>query len=339
MKKSSIRCSLVFIFLIVAFVLAVIININSGSVSLTLKEITGILLRRSDSGQTGYNIIWKIRLPRLCMAAILGGALSLSGLLLQIFFRNPIAGPFVLGISSGARMVVAFVTVFFAALKSSASIPVTVTAAFAGSMLTAFIVMIFAGKTRSMSKLLVIGVMIGYISTAVTDFIVEFASEWDIVNLTHWTMGSFSGSTWQQVRIALAIVMVSFSGTILLIKQINAYRLGENYARSLGVNVSVFRVLLIFLASMFSAAVIAFAGPVSFVGIAVPHITRLLFKTSKPEVLIPGTFIGGAVFCMYCDLIARTILSPAELSLGTVTSVIGAPVVIWLMLKKKALEA
>ncbi|MDD6572981.1 MAG: iron ABC transporter permease [Thermoflexaceae bacterium] len=338
-KKEKLRYPAVFLLLGVLFVAAVFANINSGSVDVSWKEIMDILLKKAGDNEISYNIIWKIRLPRLLMAAILGGALSLSGYLLQTFFRNPIAGPFVLGISSGAKMVVAAVTIFFSAVMIPMPVSATVISAFAGSVLSMLFVLVFAGRAKSMSMLLVIGVMISYISSAVTDFLINYASEADIVNLTHWSLGSFSGATWQNVRTAAMIVIPTFILTLLVTKQISAYQLGEGYAQNLGVNIRVFRVVLILLSSFFSAVVIAFAGPISFVGIAVPHIVKLMLKTARPSVMIPASFLGGAVFCMFCDLLARTLLAPAELSLGTVTSAIGAPIVIWLLLSRKESEA
>lgn len=337
-RKEQMRYLIVFITLFLLFVAAVLININSGSVDVSIQEIWNIVFLNISDDAVNYNIIWKIRLPRLLLAAILGGALSLSGYLLQTFFRNPIAGPFVLGISSGAKMVVAAVTILFSAATIPMPVSVTVVAAFFGSILSMLFVLMFAGRARSMSMLLVIGVMISYISTAVTDFLINFANEAEIVNLAHWSLGDFSGATWQSVKLATLIVIPALVLTLLVIKQISAYQLGEGYAENLGVNIRVFRVVLIGLSSTFSAAVIAFAGPIAFVGIAVPHIVKLMLKTAKPSVMIPASFFLGAVFCMFCDLLARTIMAPAELSLGTVTSAIGAPIVIWLLLSRKGGE-
>ena len=187
-----------------------------------------------------------------------------------------------------------------------------------------------------MSMLLVIGIMISYICSAVTDFLINFANESDIVNLTHWSHGSFSAASWSDVGVSAAIVLPTALVVFFLSKPISAYTLGEGYARSLGVNIKLFRILLIILSSILSAAVTAFAGPISFVGIAVPHICRLMLKTTKPVLMIPASFLCGAVFCMFCDLIARTVFSPVELSISTVTSAIGAPIVIWLMVTRRS---
>lgn len=251
-------------------------------------------------------------------------------------FRNPIAGPFVLGISSGAKMFLAVVTIALSGWFSSLPVSITVLASFIGSMLSLLFVLAFSGKLKNMSMLLVIGIMISYICSAVTDFLINFANESDIVNLTHWSLGSFSGAGWANLRTAAVIVLPAPAAVMLLSKPISAYALGEGYAQSLGVNIKLFRVMLIIFSSILSASVTAFAGPLSFVGIAVPHITRILLRTQKPHLMIPASFLYGAVFCMICDLVARTMFSPTELSVGTVTSAVGAPIVIWLMLSRKS---
>ena len=332
---ASLRYLTVFLALFLLFVFAVVWNINTGSVDITLSDIVNIIFTRDDTDIASYNIIWKIRLPRLLTAAILGGALSLSGFLLQTFFRNPIAGPFVLGISSGAKMFLAVVTKALTGYFQSVPVSLTVVSAFIGSMLSMLLVLAFSGKIRNMSMLLVIGIMISYICSAVTDFLINFAKESEIVNLTYWSMGSFSGAGWDNLKISAAIILPTGVATLLLSKPIAAYRLGEGYAQSLGVNIKLFRLMLILLSSILSACVTAFAGPISFIGIAVPHISRIMLKTEKPQIMIPATFLCGAVFCMLCDLIARTVFAPTELSVGTVTSAIGAPIVIWLMVSRR----
>ena len=275
-------------------------------------------------------------MPRLFAAALLGGALSVSGFLLQTFFANPIAGPFVLGISSGAKLVVAFVMILFLGkglFMGSASM---IVAAFAGSMLSMGFVLVIARRVRQMPVLVVCGVMISYICSAITDFVVTFADDANIVNLHNWSMGSFSGTTWDQVRVMAAVVLPVSVLSFCMAKPISAYQLGEEYARSLGVNAKRFRAELILLSSILSACVTAFAGPVSFVGIAVPQLVKRLFGTAKPIVVLPGCFLGGAVFCLLSDLIARTLFAPTELSISSVTAVFGAPVVIWLMIRGRS---
>lgn len=334
--KQRIRYQIVYVLLLSLVGVSLILNINTGSISISPLRILQIISFGAESGSTESNIIWKIRLPRLLAAAVLGGGLSVSGFLLQTFFRNPIAGPFVLGISSGAKMFVGFVMIVLLEYVPQVPVIVIVLASFMGSLLSMGIVLLFSRKVSSMSMLLVIGIMIGYICSAVTDFIITFAKESDIANLTHWAMGSFSGMNWSNLKLATIVILISVGITFFLSKPLGAYQLGEGYAQSMGINIKLFRLLLITLSSLLSACVTAFAGPISFVGIAVPHITKLLLKTAKPLVVIPATFLCGAVFCMICDMIARTAFSPNELSIGTVTAAFGAPVVIWLMAKRQS---
>lgn len=320
--------------MLIAFAVIIILNINSGSVSISVGEIVRILFRRKGD-PTQMNIVWKIRLPRILMAAILGGGLSLSGFLLQTFFGNPIAGPFVLGISSGAKMVVALVMIYFLGKLGAVSSWALIIAAFIGSILSVGFILLLSRRLKHMAVLLVAGIMIGYICSAVTDFIITFAEDADIINLHGWSLGSFSGMSWGNVATAAIITIGAGFVVFMLSKPIGAYQLGEAYAQSMGVNIPVFRVLLILLSSVLSACVTAFAGPISFVGIAVPHLVKRFLNTSKPILVIPAVFLGGAVFCMGCDLIARTLFAPSELNISTVTSVFGAPVVIAMMLKRQ----
>ncbi len=328
------RYAAVFTVMFLALFLMVLININTGTVNISVKEILGILTAGRKEG-TGYHIIWQIRLPRILMAAILGGALSLSGFLLQVFFHNPIAGPFILGISSGAKMMVALVMICSAGSIGSMTSFALIGSAFGGSLISVSFVLLAAKRLRNMSALLVAGIMISYICSAVTDFIITFAEDSDIVSLRGWSMGSFSGMNWGNVKVAAAVVAVTFAFTFLMSKPIGAYQMGEAYARSMGVDIRIFRVILIVLSSVFSACVTAFAGPISFVGIAVPQLVKLALHTSKPLVVIPASFLGGAVFCMFCDLAARMAFAPLELNISTVTSVFGAPVVIWMLVHRE----
>ena len=331
-RAKALYC-VVFMALLAALFVITVLNINIGSVPISVGEIIGILFNKQGD-PTLVNIIWKIRLPRILMAALLGGALSLSGFLLQTFFANPIAGPFVLGISSGAKMVVALSMIYYIGAFGAVSSWTLIIAAFVGSLLSVGFILMMSHRLKGMATLLVAGIMIGYICSAITDFVVTFAEDSDIVNLHGWSLGSFSGMSWDNVTTAAILVGVTTLAVFLLSKPIGAYQLGEAYAPSMGVNIRVFRVALILLSSLLSACVTAFAGPISFVGIAVPYLVKRLLNTSKPIVVIPAVFLGGAVFCMGCDLIARTAFAPTELNISTVTSVFGAPVVIGMMLRR-----
>ena len=325
------RFWIVIIVLLILTIASFCVNVLAGSSGLTPMEAANAVFGKGSGA--AVNIIQKIRLPRAISAIFLGGALALSGYLMQMFFRNPIAGPFVLGVSSGSKLAVALLMIGAAALKTALSSAVTIGAAFIGAMAALGLVLLISRKVRGMAMLVVCGVMIGYVCSAVTDFIVNFAADSDIVNLHNWSMGSFSGMTMDNVAVILAVTIPAAFGTYLLSKPLGAYSMGEDYARTLGVNVKRLRLTLILLSGLMAAAVTAFAGPVSFVGIAVPHIIRRVLHTTKPAYLVSACFLGGSIFCSVCDLLARTVLAPTELSISTVTAIFGAPVVIWMMIR------
>ena len=332
MRSNRARLWLGFGSLLLALLGLIVWNVNAGSVSLSPREIWNILLTRG--GDNGA-IVWNIRLPRILAALLLGGALALSGFLLQTFFSNPIAGPFILGISSGAKLILSLVMIGFLSRGVTVGSLGLIAAAFSGAMLSMGFVLLISAKVKRMSLLIIGGVMIGYICSAITDFVVAFADDANIVNLHNWSRGSFSGMLWENVGVMAAVVLLVLVLTFLLSKPISAYQLGEVYAQNMGVNIKAFRVVLILLSSVLSATVTAFAGPISFVGVAVPHLMRSLFKTAKPIIMIPACFLGGGVFCLLSDLIARTAFAPTELSISAVTALFGAPVVIVVMLRRQ----
>lgn len=329
----SVRYTTGFAVLVVCVLAFAVLNLTAGSSSLTLSEVIGVLTGENTDA-AAQSIVLRIRLPRLIAAFLLGGALSVSGFLLQCFFGNPIAGPFVLGISSGAKLTVALTLVFCMQHGLLLSAGGLVIASFIGSLLSMAWVLLFAGKVRSMGLLIVSGVMLGYICSAVTELVVTFADESNIVNLHNWSQGSFSGTDWSDICMMTAVVITGMILAVFLAKPLSAYQLGEAYAENMGVNLKHFRMLLILLSSMLSACVTAFAGPVSFVGVAVPHLMKTLFGTARPLVILPAAFLGGGAFCLGCDLLARTLFAPTELSISTVTAVFGAPVVIWILMRR-----
>lgn len=327
----KIRYMAAFILLGVGVLVFLVLNCCIGSVKIPMADIISAV---KGNEMENSRILWDIRLPRAFAAMILGGALALAGYLLQSFFHNPIAGPFVLGISSGAKMVVAIVMVFLMGQAVRVSSAVLIIAAFIGAMISMGFVLLMSKRVNNMSMLVVSGVMIGYICSAITEFIVTFANDADIVNLHNWSRGSFSGMTWNQVAVMAVVIAVTSIAVFMLAKPLSAYELGEAYARNMGVNVRLLRVMLVILSSLLSACIVAFAGPISFVGIAAPHLVKSLLKTTKPILMIPACFLGGSLFCMFCDLLARTLLAPTELSISTVTAVFGAPVVLWVMIRR-----
>ena len=329
-KRYILSCMILFISVAAVFIL----NICIGSVNISLSDI-GKALTGQKIADSVRRILWDIRLPRATAVLILGGALALAGYLLQTFFHNPIAGPFVLGISSGAKMVVALVMVFFLEKAIRVSSAAMIVAAFAGAMMSMGFVLIMSRRIKGMSMLVVSGVMIGYICSAITELVVTFANDAEIVNLHNWSQGSFSGMTWENVQVMAVVTAVTFLAVFLLSKPLSAYQLGESYAKNMGVNVRLLRVLLVILSSILSGCIVAFAGPISFVGIATPHLVKKLLGTTEPIWMIPTCFLGGSVFCLFCDLLARTILAPTELSISTVTAVFGAPVVLAVMVNRR----
>lgn len=304
-----------------------------GSVSIAPGKVAEILLGGGSGAER--NILTQIRLPRMCMTVLLGGALAVSGYLLQTFFGNPIAGPYVLGISSGAKLAVCAALLFVAGGERQSSGLLMILAAFAGALVTTGAIVLLSHRVRHMASLLAAGIMVGYICNAVTDFLVTFAEDAQIVNLRGWSQGTFSGMAWGDVAVAAVIVTAAMIFTVLCSKPIGAFELGEAYAASMGVDVKRYRVILILLSSLMSACVTAFAGPVSFVGIAVPFLMRKLLRSSRPPVMVPACFLSGAVFCLYSDLIARMAFAPTELGISTVTSLLGAPVVIYMLAVRK----
>ena len=327
-KKRYLITFLILILCVIAFLL---LNICIGTVQIPLSELKNAVM---DGDSKLGRIVLDIRAPRSFAAMILGGALALAGYLLQTFFHNPIAGPFVLGISSGAKMVVALVMVFLMGQSISVSSGMMILAAFVGAMISMGFVLLMSRRVSRMSMLVVSGVMIGYICSAITELVVTFAEDSDIVNLHNWSRGSFSGITWSNVGVMTVVVLVSTAIIFLMSKPLEAYQLGDSYAQNLGVNIKALRILMVILSSILSACIVAFAGPISFVGIAVPHLVKAMLKSAKPILMIPACFLGGSVFCMFCDLLARMMFAPTELSISTLTALFGAPVFLLVMLKR-----
>ena len=327
----KIRYIIAFLLLGISVLVLVAMNVCIGTVKISLEDIIVSIGGRQINNS---RILWDIRMPRTMAAMILGGALALAGYLLQTFFHNPIAGPFVLGISSGAKMVVALVMVFLMGQAIRVSSVTLIAAAFLGAMISMGFVLLMSRKVNNMSMLVVSGVMIGYICSAVTELVVTFANDAEIVNLHSWSRGSFSGMTWDNVIVMAVVITVTFVIVFFMAKPLSAYQLGESYAQNMGVNIRLLRVALVILSSILSACIVAFAGPISFVGVAVPHLVKSLLGSAKPILMIPACFLGGSVFCLFCDLLARTMFAPTELSISTVTAVFGAPVVLWVMIRR-----
>jgi len=312
-----------------------VLNIGIGSIAFSPADILQTLIA-PESDTTMSAIIWKIRIPR-AIAAVLGGAfLAVSGLLLQVYFRNPIVGPFILGISSGATVMVSFVMLTTLTVGMTVISPfMTTLAAFIGAYGVMMIVVAVAYRVKSGITLLIIGLMMGYICHAVTSILTALAEKEKIKGFVLWELGSFSGFKWSEISILLVCGGLILLLVYLLSKPLNAFLLGEAYAASMGVNIRRFRILILLCACALAGMITSVAGPVAFVGLAVPHMARLVFQTSDNRILIPGACLVGALVTSLCDFIARMLLSPVELPLSAITAFFGAPIVIGLLMKRR----
>jgi iron complex transport system permease protein len=325
------------VILVIAVLLIFVLNVGLGSVPISPGNIANAIFSQSqDQADIYQNIIWQIRLPR-SLALLLGGAaLGLSGLLLQVLFRNPLADPFILGISSGASMFAGLIILSGMLIGWTVATPFLVMmAAFIGAMIVMTIILAVSRRTQNIVTLLIIGIMVGYLCNAITSLMIAFAQKEQLHSFTIWTLGSFSGFSWFQVGL-LAVTVIPLTGAAMIIcKPLNALLLGEDYARSMGVNIKRLRFIIILISCVLSGAITAFAGPIAFIGLAVPYIARLSCKTADNRLLVPVTALLGAVVTSLCDLIARLLFAPVELPISVVTSFFGVPIVIWLLLRRK----
>ncbi|HOJ78892.1 MAG TPA: iron ABC transporter permease [Bacillota bacterium] len=326
---------LIIVGLVILLLLVFMLSLSWGSVRISMGEIYQALFANSNNSSQAI-IIKKIRLPRAIGAFAAGAALAVAGLLLQVFFRNPIVDSFVLGNASGASLLVGLVMLAgFTFGASQLSSTLIFLAAFGGSLLVMLLVMGVAAKVDGVVTLLIIGLMVGYLCNAFNSFVIALSQKEQLSGFVMWGMGSLAGITLEQAAM-MALIIVPFLAIIFLMsKSLNALLLGDNYARSLGIRTRSVRLLVIIVASLLSGIVTAVTGPIGFVGLAVPHTARLILGGSNNRYLIPLTILIGAIVTACCDLIARTILSPVELPLTAVTSLFGAPVVIYLLLRRQ----
>lgn len=316
-------------------ILIFLLNVGVGSANISVGDIIQIFLGNVDTSDSYYLIIRRIRLPR-ALASIAGGAaLAIAGFLLQTFFANPIVEPYVLGVSSGSSLFVGLVILggftFGAERMTSVSLFL---GAFIGAMVVMTIVIAAARKVKSIVILLIIGMMAGYVCSAATSILTSFAEKESIQMFAMWQLGSFAGFSWGQITVLYVIVLPVIILSFCMAKPLNALNMGDKYAESMGINVKVVRYALILISSILTAVTTAFAGPISFVGLAVPHICRIIFHTSDSRILVPAVALGGALMAGVCDFAARNILSPIELPLGAITAIIGAPIVVYLLIKR-----
>ncbi len=324
-------------YLLMACVLFVVMcaNVFVGSTDIGFSEAVEILINHDESGTRG-TIMWKIRVPRALASALGGAFLAISGLLLQVYFRNPVVGPYILGISSGATLAVSLIMLTSIQLGLTSIAPyLTTFAACAGAYGAMIIVLAVASKVKEGVTLLIIGLMIGYLCSAATAILVAFAEKERIKSFILWQLGSFSGFHESEIYILIFVGGAIAFGVFLLSKPLNAFLMGEQYAATMGVNIRLFRMLILLCACALAGLVTGMAGPVAFVGLAVPHMARLAFQTSDNSVLIPGAALMGAVVAGTCDLIARMIFSPVEAPISAITAFFGAPIVIGLLIRRR----
>ena len=317
-----------------------VLNISLGSVSIPFKDVLNTLFGGIPSKETWETIIINFRLPKAITAILVGSGLSICGLLMQTLFRNPLAGPFVLGISSGASLGVAILilgsSVFGSFLLTTSvsnwSLPL---AASLGAFLVLSAVIIAANKVRNTMSILIIGLMFGSLTSAVISVLAYFSEADQIQQYLFWSFGSLGNLSWNELLVFGIIYSFGILGTISVIKPLNSFLLGENYAKSLGINVKKSRNIILLITSILTGVITAFSGPIAFVGLAVPHIARMLFSSSNHKILLPAVALIGAIVLLICDMIAQLPTSEFTLPINAITSLFGAPVVIWLLVRKK----
>jgi iron complex transport system permease protein len=319
-----------FVILAASLLVLFAINIAMGSVHIPLSEVFSALLHGSTES-THSQIIWQFRIPKAITCVLAGSALSVSGLLMQTLFRNPLAGPDVLGLSSGASLLVAIVVL------AGQSWAVAISASL-GSALVFVLVMILSNYVRDNTSLLIIGLMIGATTASIVGVLQYISRAEDLQAFMIWTMGSTGSTGWTEILVLLILIVTGSAIAVMFMKSLNGWLLGDNYARSLGINISRSRFWVVTATSIMAGGVTAFCGPIAFVGLAVPHLTRLLVPTTNHKVLIPAVMLGGAVLLLLCDLLAQLPGSTQLLPLNAVTSIIGAPVVIWMIIRSKRLR-
>lgn len=334
------RNTILFTFLLLLLVVSLLLNISFGQVAIPLKEVFKSLLGSTASKETWEYIIINFRLPKAITAILVGIGLSISGLLMQTLFRNPLAGPYVLGLSSGSSLGVAFVILgagilpgfLSEILLSSFGI---IIASCLGSLSVLLLVLLVSSKLRDTMSVLIVGLMFSSFAGAIVSVLTYFSSAEQLQKFTFWSLGSIGNLSWNNIIFLSNAVLIGLVLSLFSIKSLDALLLGENYARSLGLNIKKSRLVIIFATSILAGSITAFAGPIAFVGLAVPHLAKLLFQTSNHKILFFGTILIGAIIMLFCDMVSQMPGMDFTLPINAITSIVGAPVVIWLLLSKK----
>lgn len=330
--KIGILCTLI----IVLFVL----NLLTGSVDIPVRDVLSILFSLSADNDIWHYIIIETRLPQTITAMLCGSALAVSGLLLQTAFRNPLAGPSIFGISSGASLGVALVMLMMggsvtAGLFSVSGFVAILVAAFTGAMLVTAVIFFFSTLVRNSVMLLIIGVMVGYLSSSAITLLNFFATEEGVRSYMIWGMGSFSSVSLAQIPVFSVVTILGLLASVLLIKPLNALLLGEQYAENLGINIRRTRHLLLVVTGLLTAITTAYCGPIAFIGLAVPHIARLVLGTENHRLLLPSTILCGAVVALLCNFICFLPGESGIIPLNAVTPLVGAPVIIYVITQRR----
>lgn len=339
---ASNRIRMIFFSLFILVLILLILDVFLGSVSIRPSEVLRALF--THTGSNYETIILKFRLPKALTALIVGVALSLSGLQMQTIFRNPMAGPDVLGISSGASLGVAFVILGFSSNMSAENISglgnwILVAASWAGAGVVMFLIMIISARVKDIMTILILGIMLSAGISAIVTILQYFSNESMLKAYVIWTMGSLGNLTESQLKVLLISVSAGIILCLMSIKMLNALLIGENYAGSIGLNIRLARFMIFICTSILAGSVTAFCGPIGFIGIAVPHITRIIFKTSDHRILVPGTILAGGSMMLLSDIISQLPGSESVLPLNSVTSLIGIPIVIWIILRNRKFSA
>ncbi|SMO84369.1 MULTISPECIES: FecCD family ABC transporter permease [Flavobacterium] len=334
------RNTILFVVLALGFLLMFFASISLGSVTIPLKDVVASLTGGQATKSTWEYIIINYRLPKTITAVLAGTGLSMSGLLMQTLFRNPLAEPYVLGLSSGASLGVAFVILGAGFLPSFLSVIALssyaiVLASTLGSTLVLFLVLIVSQRLRNTMAILIVGLMFGSFSTAIVSILTYFSTAEQLQKFTFWTMGNLGNLSWTNIGILIFCVGIGLLLSAKSIKPLNALLLGENYAKSMGLNFKQARLIIILATSLLSGAITAFVGPIAFIGLAVPHIAKLTFQTSNHTILFWSTLFFGSIIMLFCDIVSQMPGYDVTLPINAVTSIIGAPVVIWLVMRKR----
>ena len=337
------KFSILFISLLVLLVFLTLLNISLGSIKIPFKEVINCLLGNEASKSSWEYIILNFRLPKAITAILVGIALSISGLLMQTLFRNPLAGPYVLGLSSGASLGVAIVILGAGVLPLSISRVFTssyglVLASGIGSSLVLLAVLFVSQRLKDTMSILIVGLMFGSLTSAIVSVLSYFTTAEQLQKYTFWQMGSLGNLSWHDVSFLCVITFIGIGLSFLVIKPLDALLLGEKYANSLGVNFKKTRYIILFTTSLLAGSITAFVGPIAFIGLAVPHIAKLLFQTSNHFILFWSTSLLGAIILLFCDIVAQFPGNDITLPINAITSIIGAPIVVWLLVRKRRIS-